>query len=153
VPLVALALARATGRSTRALVVVVLAITALGYALTPIRRPLLPLPDGWSGEQSPAILRLGRDDLYFSAFLGPRRAPYQDLVARIVRDGCTAVGLNFGTPSFEYPLWVLLAERAPEPVKIRNIDVTNPSRLLPPEFPDALCARITIPNPPQGTRQ
>jgi 4-amino-4-deoxy-L-arabinose transferase-like glycosyltransferase len=119
-----------------------LAIMAITYALTPLRHPFIALPPV-SKEQSPSILTLRREDIYFSGANKELKAPYTQVANLISQTDCPNIGLALGGDSWEYSLWVLLNRQ-----KSRNLIHThlqNPSkRLLPERDSQDLCALISV---------
>lgn len=152
VPIIATYLCQWVDQPWHRLLVGILGLVAISYALTPIRHPLIALPSG-AQEQSPSILTLSREALYFSGARKELYGPYQQVAALIHEHQCQRVGLVLVGESWEYPLWVLLQHQAP--VKIRHIAVENASAVLPPPFADQeLCAIISFRSgyqpPPMG---
>jgi len=144
-PIIGYALSRSVSARLRLLVASLLAVTAVLYSLVPFRRPLLPLPRGWSHAQSPSILTLDRSELYFSSDLDAAKQVYADPINRMAAHGCRAAGLRLEKPGFEYALWILAAQVIQAPVRFRNVGVRNVSGSLEPEFPAGeTCARIVV---------
>ena len=78
----------------------IIGIVAILYALTPIRRPLISLPN-WSSylasQQSESILLLPRQQIYFSGSLKYLDVTYRKIVDTVVdRDHCHTIGLISG---------------------------------------------------------
>ncbi len=146
-------------RGQRWLMLLLIAM-ALAYSLTSLRRPILPLPilsETQRTEQSPSILTLERQAMYFSGARKEMAIPYQQATAAILQNQCRRVGLALGSGDYwEYPFWALL--NPPQnpihqaQVQLKHIGVANPSATLPPAFPDAdLCTVIAlhpVDNPP-----
>jgi Dolichyl-phosphate-mannose-protein mannosyltransferase len=123
------------------------ALVALLYALTPLRRPLLPLPN-WSPylsqHQSASILTLSREQTYFSGSLKYLEITYHNLIDAVQRTQCQRIGLMSGEDDWEYPLWVLLRAKMGPDFRFKHVQVKNTSAKLVPEFPDAeVCAIVS----------
>ena len=89
-------------------------VVAILYALTPIRHPLISLPN-WSpylaSEQSESILWLPRQQIYFSGSLKYLEITYRKIVNTVIdREHCHTIGLISEEDDWEYPLWVLLSQ-------------------------------------------
>jgi len=126
----------------------VIGIVAILYALTPIRHPLISLPN-WSSylasQQSESILLLPRQQIYFSGSLKYLDITYRKIVDTVVdRDHCHTVGLISGEDDWEYPLWVLFNEKTSGNFRLKHVNVKNESAKLEPEFSDSeLCAIVS----------
>ncbi|MBD2121276.1 glycosyltransferase family 39 protein [Trichocoleus sp. FACHB-262] len=146
VPLITYCLHRIAPLKLRRAFLVLLAFMAILYALTPMRHPLLALPNR-SDEQSASILTLSRSEVYFSGARKELQAPYRAAIALIQKHQCRSVGLALGGDDWEYPLWVLMEEQSSSSFQMKSVEVKNESRLAPPEFPDEqLCTVLsTIP--------
>jgi hypothetical protein len=140
---------------SKRLLILLLALIAVLYSLTPLRHPLIALPIVFpeqAKEQSQSILLLERQDIYFSGAKKDLKAAYQNAVKLVSSYPCKFVGLDLEGDDWEYPLWVLFARNIQQPFYIKNINVHNESQKLQPEFPDSLlCAVISTTNiePPQ----
>jgi hypothetical protein len=121
-----------------------LAVSGLFYAATAIHRPLVALPRSVVGPWgSPSILSADRRTLELSGYAKTQEKPLLSVVDTIVKDGCRRVGVSFGYNDMEYLLWRLTAERSPEPVMFKSVNVRNSSEKLPPEFPsEELCGVV-----------
>ncbi len=123
-------------------------VVAILYALTPIRHPLVPLPN-WSPylapEQSDSILLLPRQQIYFSGSLKYLEPTYRKIADTVIdRDHCHTIGLISEADDWEYPLWVLFNEKTSGNFRLKHVDVKNESAKLEPEFPDSeLCAIVS----------
>jgi hypothetical protein len=62
------------------------------------------------------------------------------------RSGCRDVGLIQAVDSWDYPLWALAWERG-FTLRMRQIQVDNPTARLPSGSLDTLCAVITLDSP------
>ena len=126
----------------------VIGIIAILYALTPIRHPLISLPN-WSSylasQQSESIVLLPRQQIYFSGPLKYLDITYRKIVDTVVdRDHCHTIGLISGEDDWEYPLWVLFNEKTSGNFRLKNVYVKNESAKLDPEFSDSeLCAIVS----------
>jgi hypothetical protein len=139
-------------RSQRWLMMLLLAM-AIAYSLTTLRRPILPLPivsETQQIEQSPSILTLDRQAMYFSGARKEMALPYQQATAAVLQNQCRRVGLALGNGDYwEYPFWVLLnqssiADRSAQ-VQLRHIGMTNASTSITNSFPETnLCAVIAL---------
>lgn len=139
-------------RSQRWLMMLLLAM-AIAYSLTTLRRPILPLPivsETQQIEQSPSILTLDRQAMYFSGASKEMALPYQQATAAVLQNQCRRVGLALGNGDYwEYPFWVLLnqspiADRASQ-VQLRHVGITNASTSITNSFPETdLCAVIAL---------
>ncbi|PSB15783.1 hypothetical protein C7B65_23505 [Phormidesmis priestleyi ULC007] len=123
-------------------------VVAILYALTPIRHPLVPLPN-WSPYlaqgQSESILWLPRQQIYFGGSLKYLEITDRKIVDTVIdRDHCHTIGLISGEDDWEYPLWVLFNEKTSGNFRLKHVDVKNESAKLEPEFPDSeLCAIVS----------
>ncbi len=126
----------------------VIGIVAILYALTPIRHPLIPLPN-WSSylssQQSESIVLLSRQQIYFSGSLKFLDFTYHKIVNTVVdRDHCHTIGLISGDDDWEYPLWVLFNQKTAGNFRLKHVNVKNESAKLESEFPDSeLCAIVS----------
>ncbi|MDW8200469.1 MAG: hypothetical protein RML75_04580 [Cyanobacteriota bacterium SKYGB_h_bin112] len=128
----------------RTLLVSGLSAMAVIYALMPMRHPLIPLPVP-SSEQSPSILTLTRQQMYFSGARKDLAVPYQRAVDAVQTMGCTRLGLVLGTEAWEYPFWILLKAALAQPIHIQHLNVQNPSKwLIPKGEPASICAVVAI---------
>ncbi len=125
-----------------------LLVMALAYGLTSIRRPIVPLPvvsQQQQAEQSPSILTLERDAMYFSGARRELAEPYRQVAETLGQSQCRRIGLYIGQDDWEYPLWVLLSQQFGKDFKLQHVGVDNESAQLPPSFPDQeLCAVIML---------
>lgn len=153
VPTMAFGISRWCNLRRQQWVSLLLLTLALTYGLTTLRRPILPLPlvsEPQRMEQSPSILTLDRQAMYFSGARKEMAVPYQEATAAIRQNQCQRVGLALGNSDYwEYPLWVLLnssQRQANQPqVQLKHVGVTNLSATLPAPFADAdLCAVILL---------
>lgn len=153
VPTMAFGVSRLGNLRRQRWVIVLLLSLALVYSLTTLRRPILSLPlvsEPQRIEQSPSILTLDRQAMYFSGARKEMAIPYQEAAAAIQQKQCQRVGLAFGNSDYwEYPLWVLLNSpqgQAQQPqVQLKHVGITNISATLPAPFADAdLCAVIEL---------
>lgn len=125
-----------------------LAIIAIFHALTPIRHPLIDLPTHYLSPgflahyQSPSILTLSRQEIYYSGTFKALGISQPKKVEQIVNEfKCKNIGFYAGINDWEYPIWVLLNEKTGGNFRFKHIWVTNNTRNLPPEFPDSeVCA-------------
>lgn len=123
-------------------------VVAILYALTPIRHPLVSLPN-WSpylaSEQSESILWLPRQQIYFSGSLKYLEITYRKIVNTVIdREHCHTIGLISEEDDWEYPLWVLLNEKTSGNFRLKHVEIKNESAKLEPEFPDSeLCAIVS----------
>jgi hypothetical protein len=126
---------------------ILFALTAIFYALTPMRHPMISLPilsKQQIKEQSQSIFQLDRKDIYFSGAKKELQAPYQAVVDVISQRQCLYIGLAGKDFQWEYPFWVLLNSNLQQPFKLKHINVQNVSNKLAPEFPDSqMCAIIS----------
>jgi 4-amino-4-deoxy-L-arabinose transferase-like glycosyltransferase len=126
-PLVGWTLAKVTA-PVRATLVGTLALFALIFCLTSVRRPFFALP------RSPSLSIFGqtRGEQYFAEYelhgLGDEvRRHYDALLRDVEADRCSRIALVSEEHDPEYLLWVTL-DRAAQPVQLRAEDVTNRSR-------------------------
>lgn len=151
VPVMAFGISRWLKPNLQRWLMILLLAMALAYSLTSLRRPILPLPvvsEPQRLEQSPSILTLDRQAMYFSGARKELAIPYQEAAAAILQRQCQRVGLAFdaGDP-WEYPLWVLLAQAPADSrsIQIKHVGIANESAALPTPFPDdELCAVIAL---------
>jgi len=149
-PAIAYYLCCVISERTRKALLFSIATIAIVYALTTMRHPLVALPvltAEQSREQSPSILFLKRQDIYFSGVRKELRTPYHAATDLIDRTQCQYVGLALGYDDSEYPFWVLLQgkEDKSKPIQIKNVNVQNlSSKQTELVFPDRnLCAVIS----------
>jgi len=120
---------------------------ALVYCLNPVISFFAETP-GFSSQsffqQLQMIWGPERPLLHFRGAGPPLQAPYLSLVEQAIADHCDTIGLDLGSNDWEYPLWKMLGQKFPE-LRLKHINVTNPSSWLPTEFPDReLCAQFKI---------
>lgn len=151
VPVMAFGISRWLKPNLQRWLMIGLLALALTYSLTSLRRPILPLPVVSAPqrlEQSPSILTLNRQAMYFSGARKELATPYQEAAAAILQRPCQRVGLAFdaGDP-WEYPFWALLTQSTANSgrIWIKHVGVNNESGDLPTPFPnDELCAVIAL---------
>jgi hypothetical protein len=101
--------------------------------LVPLRRnqPLPLLRD------RPSYLTTTRDERLF-VNQPQLLAPYRDAVEMIVRSHASRIGLVLGGDSWEYPVWRMLRDRAPDhPLRIEHVGFPGEPRWpLGPFLPD-----------------
>jgi hypothetical protein len=131
--------------SRRSLVIVlvfVLLFQGAGCSLFAIRHPLIPL----QGFGSPifragSILQTNRERLYFSGNYEYMHEPMKELKNKIRSDDCRALGITLDRQEYEYAVWAVLNNGHRDKIKIKHINVDNPSRSLSEKFSgDGLCA-------------
>ena len=110
------------------LTALVLLAAALPFAFGNTSRPLVHVSKE-AGVMFP-LLAVERGQLYFAS----RRnldyyERYVQIAADIRRSGATNIGLITSENGWEYPLWVLIKEGNPTPVRIEHVEVNNASRL------------------------
>ncbi len=126
----------------RSILLSLLAISAVLYALTPMRHPLLALPISHP-EQSQSILTLDRQAIYFSGVRKDLKVPYEAATDAIVNHGCGSIGLALDMNDWEYPLWTLLHQKSAKPFRLKHVRGGNEYTEIASEFADsALCAVI-----------
>ena len=135
--------------SRRSLVVVlvfVLLFQGAVCSLFAIRHPLIPL----QGLGSPifragSILQTDREKLYFNGNFEYMQEPMKELRNKIRSDNCRALGITLDRPEFEYAVWAVLNNGRRDKIKIKHINVDNPSRFLSQKFSgDGLCAVAAV---------
>jgi 4-amino-4-deoxy-L-arabinose transferase-like glycosyltransferase len=121
-----------------------LSIVAIFYALTPVRHPLIALPTHYlspgflAHHQSPSILTLSRQEIYYSGTLQALGISHPKKVNQIVDEfQCRNIGFYNEINDWEYPIWVLLNEKTGGNFRFKHIWVTNNTKDLPPEFLDS----------------
>ena len=121
---------------------VLIILVALVYGLFPVRHPLISLRRlNLPFFQSESILHLAREAIYYNGNFENMEIPLQKLAQQIRTDGCHAVGVSLERPEYEYALWVEINAGHFLPVKLKHININNPSIDLQEEFSDAeLCA-------------
>ena len=102
-PIVGLILSRTLTSRIASIIGLALLVLSLPWLLSIQSRPLVPNASSTVGS----ILNESREVLYFAVEPG-YRAPYVDLTARIIEEGCTSVALAISGSGAEYPFWVLL---------------------------------------------
>lgn len=118
---------------------------AIIYSLTSVYHPLIPLPRSWTNVNLPeSILFAKRTDLYFRGN-AQQKEIYNNFVRQAIdKNNCNRIALSIGKDDPEYPIWVMIADESLEAFKIKHINVNNPSRNLPEEFPNSeICAIFT----------
>ena len=99
---------------------------------------------------SRAELAYPLDEILVSAGRPPRRwamkASYLGATEALERSGCRDVGLIQASDTWDYPLWALARERGFS-LRIRQIQVDNPTAALSSGSLDTLCAVITLGSP------
>ena len=76
---------------------------------------------------SASIFTLPREDQYFSK--RPDLLPvYNEAARRIKALNCADVGIVTDIEGWEYPLWVLLKDKASSPIRIKHVAVVNASQ-------------------------
>ena len=129
------------------LMLILFALTAIFYALTPMRHPMISLPILSKKQiraQSQSIFQLDRKDIYFSGARKELQAPYRAAVDVISQRQCLYIGLAGKDFDWEYPFWVLLKSNLQQPFKLKLINIQNVSKKLAPEFHDSqMCAIIS----------
>lgn len=126
------------------LLLIFLSLTAIVYALTPMRHPLIALPFR-NTEQSRSILTLSRQDIYFSGSRKELKEQYYQIVDEVKSANCLYVGLSLSGEAWEYPLWALLQQNHSSEIKIIHLGVTNVSKQIAPNFPiDRVCKTISL---------
>ena len=128
---------------------ILFALTAIFYALTPMRHPMISLPILSKKQiraQSQSIFQLDRKDIYFSGSRKELQAPYHAAVDIISQRQCLYIGLDANAYylDWEYAFWVLLKSNLQQPFKLKHINIQNVSKKLAPEFHDSqMCAIIS----------
>jgi 4-amino-4-deoxy-L-arabinose transferase-like glycosyltransferase len=131
------------------LMLILFALTAIFYALTPMRHPMISLPILSKNQiraQSQSIFQLDRKDIYFSGSRKELQAPYHAAVDIISQRQCLYIGLDANAYylDWEYAFWVLLKSNLQQPFKLKHINIQNVSKKLAPEFHDSqMCAIIS----------
>ena len=125
-----------------------IALIALVYALTPLRRPLIPWPIEsvyLKQHQSASILTLTRQQIYYSGSLKYLEMTHNNIVRSVVdRYHCHTIGLISGEDDWEYPLWVLFNQATAGNFRLKHVQINNASARLKPEFPDdEICAIVS----------
>ena len=124
-----------------------IAVIAIFYSLTSIRHPLIALPlfsPQQQQEQSSSILTLSRSDIYFSGSRKELKKPYREIVNLIANNHCQYIGLVFQEDTWEYPLWILLKNQMDNFFWVKNLNISNQSQSLKPEFSDTkICAIVS----------
>lgn len=107
-------------------IALVLLLTALPWAFSNVTRPLI-----WISEERKIffpLLTTDRNQLYFVNNPGLYKQ-YEQIAKDIVRQNATNIGLVLGRDTWEYPLWVMIKQLSPSPVRLEHTDVENLSRL------------------------
>ncbi len=129
----------------------ILGVVAIGYSLTALYRPIVPLPVASLNIYQPgSILQLPRELAYFN-YVGARgahesiRQAYRSLVAPISRETCRFVALESSSDAPEYLVWATLKATTSDVVKLQHVKVNNESASLPPEFPpEDICLILSL---------
>ncbi|NEO83920.1 MAG: hypothetical protein F6J87_06615 [Spirulina sp. SIO3F2] len=131
-PLVGYVIAQHYSPAMRKLLAILLLISGLFYSFVPLHHPLIPLTNGQRFvDQSPSILTLPREDLYFSASGKGLKAAHQALDQAIRDHDCQIVGLDIMSNDWEYLLWAFNPQ-----VRFTHINVKNFSIAAPAEVPE-----------------
>jgi hypothetical protein len=143
-PIMGYAITQNLSKSMQKLIVLSLVVVAVFYSLTPIYHPLVPLPGSWQiPYQSKSILKLSRQQIYFSAHGQDFQPIHAALANRLQQDNCNVIGIDVDLNFPEYYLWTLPTPQGLLPLRVKNIEVQNESKSLEQEFPDSeLCALI-----------
>lgn len=135
-PLGGMALGHPAFRKIGALVLVAMGLSGFAYSLVPMHHPLIALPSSLTNiSQSGSILRMTREERYFGSWGGRATQTYQNVTRSIVEEHCGNLGLDLRDDTWEYPIWVLLAQRG-WAGRIKHVNVRNESRARVPEFSD-----------------
>ncbi len=133
-----------------------LGVVAIGYGLTALYRPIVPLPVASLNIYQPgSILQLSREQAYFNyvgaRYIGARgahesiRQAYRSLVAPIAQGNCRSVALESSGDAPEYLVWAMLQATTSDVVKLQHVKVNNESASLPPEFPpEEICLIFSL---------
>jgi 4-amino-4-deoxy-L-arabinose transferase-like glycosyltransferase len=111
------------------LAALVLLAAALPWAFSNSTRPLVHVSS--KGTVTFPLLTFDRNQLYFASRRKQGAIFYQRYVGMaedIKRNKATRIGLILSGEAWEYPLWVLIKEGNPRPVRIEHIEVNNLSR-------------------------
>jgi hypothetical protein len=100
-------------------------IASIPWVLGNVTRPLVNVSK--DGTFSSPLLTYERDRLYFMN-REDLYEKYLKIADDIRRLKATNIGLTISRGDFEYPLWVLIKERNPLPIRIEHVEVKNPSR-------------------------
>ncbi|MGZ6315710.1 MAG: hypothetical protein ACXWNQ_00470, partial [Anaerolineales bacterium] len=127
---------------------VILLVAAMPWVLWGYSRPLL-------GQQN--ILNMSRTSMYFRSRPPVFQKDYS-LAVQFVSDEsqgqCSQVGIYLDHNDYEYPLWLLLAQKTVLPLSIESVQVHNISKEASSSFPEFTpCAIFVINNLRQGTMQ
>jgi 4-amino-4-deoxy-L-arabinose transferase-like glycosyltransferase len=107
------------------MIALTLLIASIPWVLGNVTRPLVNVSK--DGTFSSPLLTYERDRLYFMN-REDLYEKYLKIADDIRRLKATNIGLTISRGDFEYPLWVLIKERNPLPIRIEHVEVKNPSR-------------------------
>ena len=122
---------------------IVLLAAALPWTFSNVSRPLIHVTK--EGELKFPLLTVDRELLYFSSAPNAGRLyeSYVTLARDIRSHNAVNIGLVMNGEPWEYPLWILIKQENPLPVRIEHIEVENESRLIPrADFKPDFVARI-----------
>lgn len=106
------------------LVALGLLLAALPWAFSNVTRPLVLQ---WKGEIIFPLLTNDRNQLYF-VNRPDIYYQYVQIAEDMQRIKASNIGLVLGVDTWEYPLWVLIKQGNPAPVRIEHVQVDNLSR-------------------------
>jgi hypothetical protein len=146
-PIIGYWISQFLSKAMRKSLILILSLTALVYSLTPIYHPLVPLPLPIA-NQSPSILFLSRNQIYFHDRYQVLMSNYQLLSEYLQQDQCQTLGLIATENTPEYLLWRGLEIGGIKTVTIKHIKVENQSKTLPEEVPNTpVCAILDQSSP------
>ncbi|HTB19439.1 MAG TPA: glycosyltransferase family 39 protein, partial [Bryobacteraceae bacterium] len=113
------------------------------FLLSTARRPAL---ENWLRplEGPRSVLRVARNDQYFSDILQLNNGPVFRQAVQLLADGaCPVVGIDSTNLALEYPLMALLREQKPHSL-FEHTGVQNASTRFPPPVDSAACAVVCL---------
>lgn len=136
--LIAVFLRRCCPPAARVALVVLMGGLGVFYSLTQTHRPIIALPMSWTDRsQSPSVLGLDRDEMYFIGYGRFVEKPVADLIQKIAANpSVNRVGFSMPLDSWEYPFWVLIPKLGARPIWFSSVMVANESAKWPQEIPD-----------------
>ena len=119
-PFIGIVLAQALNRKIAQSMLILLLVVASPYLLLNETRPIATTTN---------IFNTDRTTQYFAARTN-LQADYIDIAHLVKQKSCRDIGLIQQPDTWEYPLWILLAQQLQQPLRLENVNVTNPSSAI-----------------------
>ena len=119
-PFIGIVLAQALKRSIAQFILIILLATASPYLLLNETRPIAAAAN---------IFNTDRTAQYFAA-RSTLQADYISVADLVKQNRCDEIGLIQRPDAWEYPLWLLLTQTSQRPIRVENVNVTNPSKAI-----------------------